>query len=66
MMVCLMMGSLTYTMASTTVALSGGVDCEKFANEVEGEAGDAGDYDTWFQAFEFCSNEQGMGTATPR
>ena len=54
-------------MANTTAAqLGGGVDCEKFANEVEGEAGDAGDYDTWFQAFQFCSNEQGMGTATPR
>jgi|GEM_PF-4404724 len=32
-----------------------GVDCFAFADAAMGTAGDAGDFDTWWDAFVYCS-----------
>lgn len=38
------------------------VDCVEFANAVEGQDGDSGDFETWSIAFEHCANQQGYKT----
>lgn len=38
------------------------VDCFEFANAVEGQDGDSGDFETWSKAFEHCANSKGFKT----